>query len=511
MFSIINMELGKLVKSRLYVPTLVSLFIFVIVAMVIMYYKRSTDTDLFTLIYSIFAFNSDIFFPVVAIAFFSSVVTKEYQNKTIKLLVGSSIPRSNIILGKFFSAALSFLLLFFTVILTSFAVALLLSPEQVTYINFEDIGVANIFLRTVIAMISTAVFLISFGGFGYLLALWTKSQAVTMLISIGVLLFYVIVPIPEWFKEYSFIGKGSMFYTAVTLLEIPYLDIIKVILICLLYLLVFLISSVMYFQRLQIKEKGEGKLGTSRKWIISLLGLSFVIVIALISLNFFARENPSSKKSESMEEKISRLEKYTKDNKKDAKAHLELALYYYHNKEYDKSVSENKKALKLKPNDSLAWQRLGNTYVFQEKFEEAKKAREQVVKYVKEPSGWSYVTLSSLTVLDDPAAALEQSQKALEIAKGFEDARLGPFKSWVSTLKTYVDLIDKKQVGAAYVNLVTNNITLEKPLVLKYIDEALASGELSEEQKNRILDVQEKVRDFDFHLVNVTEDLGGEQ
>ncbi|WP_169823877.1 ABC transporter permease, partial [Bacillus marinisedimentorum] len=245
------MELGKLIKSRLYVPTLVSLFIFVIVAMVVMYYKRSTDTDLFTLIYSIFAFNSDIFFPVVAIAFFSSVVTKEYQNKTIKLLVGSPIPRSNIILGKFFSATLSFLLLFFTVILTSFAVALLLSPEQVTYINFKDIGVANIFLRTVIAMISTAVFLVSFGGFGYLLALWTKNQAVTMLISIGVLLFYVIVPIPEWFKEYSFIGKGSMFYTAVTLLEIPYLDIIKVILICLLYLLVFLISSVMYFQRLQ--------------------------------------------------------------------------------------------------------------------------------------------------------------------------------------------------------------------------------------------------------------------
>ncbi|WP_066174817.1 tetratricopeptide repeat protein [Bacillus marinisedimentorum] len=252
-------------------------------------------------------------------------------------------------------------------------------------------------------------------------------------------------------------------------------------------------------------------MGTSRKWIISLLGLSFVIVIALISLNIFARENPSSKKSESMEEKISRLEKYTKDNEEDAEARLRLALYYYHNNEYDKSVSENKKALKLKPNDPLAWQRLGNTYASQGKFEDAKQAREQVVKYQKEPAGWSYLSLSTLTVLDDPAAALEQSQKALEIAKGFKGARLGLYKSWVSTLKTYVELTDKNQVGAAYVNLVTNNLYLEKSLVLKYIDEALASGELNEEQKNRVLDVQEKVRDFEFDNVSVTEILDGEQ
>ncbi|QDP41964.1 ABC transporter permease [Radiobacillus deserti] len=255
MIEFTKIELYKILKSRQYISILSALIIFIIIAMLIMFFnKDKSEVDLFTLIYNVFAFNSDIFFPTVSIAFFSSIITKEFQDRTMKLLIGAKFSRKDLILGKFIAGAITFSLIFFTVVLIAFTLALILPIQSLTYLSYDQIGILNIFGRTILITLCTIIYLISYGGLSFLLALLIRNQAITMLCSIGLLIFYLLIPVPGWLTDYIFIGKGAVFYTAMSFLHLPYLEIIKTVLVCLLFLFVFLIISISYMRNLELKE-----------------------------------------------------------------------------------------------------------------------------------------------------------------------------------------------------------------------------------------------------------------
>lgn len=250
-----KIELYKIIKSKQYIFLVVSLFLFIIVALLFMFYNRDpNEINLFSLIYQVFAFNSDIFFPTVSIAFFSSIITKEFQDKTIKMVIGSVYTRQNIIIGKFLASSIVFSVAFLITVLTAFFIAYLLPISSIIYIDYEQLGTLNVFGRMMLITLSTLVFLISFGSFAFLVALIVRNQGLTMLIAIGLLMFYILIPSPDWLTDYIFIGKGVMFYTAFSFLEIPYLEAIKTVLVCILYLLTFIICSTIFFNRFELKD-----------------------------------------------------------------------------------------------------------------------------------------------------------------------------------------------------------------------------------------------------------------
>lgn len=227
MIEVIKIEMYKIYKSKSWIFSIILLSLIIIISFFTTYYAPQGNGNYALYIYYFFAINSRFLVEVLVITFFTPILVNEYSSKTIKILFASKFKREKIYLGKYIAAAICFVCLYLIMFMVYFIFS------AVFYISVNSIEqliislqLDNMLLRIIIILISECIYLISFGGLIFIISLVSKSKVLTFLISVVILIFYMLIPLPEWSYEYIFFRSGQA-YTTLAMSEFPIKEIFK--------------------------------------------------------------------------------------------------------------------------------------------------------------------------------------------------------------------------------------------------------------------------------------------
>lgn len=241
-----------------------------------------------------------------------------------------------------------------------------------------------------------------------------------------------------------------------------------------------------------------------RKKVLFFIIGSLVLLTSVITISII--QEKSKTPNQESKKVIAKINEYLETNEKDVNAHMEIGRLYFHEQQYEKAIKHYEKVIDIDPYNELAWHRMGNVYVFQNNFEDARKVRERVIEIESPRSASSLYYLSTIDLLFDPASALTHAKQALQIAKEDKTEKIELYQSWYRALKEFNNLTEKGEFAKAYLSLAYSGVTLEKPLWIAYLDQALNKHPIMEGvSREQLLELKEKILSYEANLVSLRE------
>ncbi|MBS4534637.1 ABC transporter permease [Clostridium sp. D2Q-14] len=252
MIEYIKLETYKIFKNKQWIAPLITLILFFGLSFYLNTQHPKENQHFFTYYYYIYAINNEIMFPISICIFFSSIYLNEYKLSTIKLLLGSKFERKYIFLGKFISGSIIIFLIFLilTIIYMLLAIVFFTGLDEAA-IGLTIINVPTLFGRMVIGFISNMFYLLSIASFVVLLIGFIKKQSIAVLTSLGIIIIYFFIPLPDMVDEYIFLN-GRFTYDALTLETLPLDRFIYPIGVSLVTILIFLGLGLLKFDKEEI-------------------------------------------------------------------------------------------------------------------------------------------------------------------------------------------------------------------------------------------------------------------
>lgn len=260
MLKIAKLEIYKLLRSKYYLKLLIPFTIFILFSTVMQYYtmlKKTGDINLFAIVHNVFVENGPFFLPIFSAVFFTDTIVNEFNQKTLSILFSSTISREEIFIGKFLGASVVLSIIFMGLLIISTIFASLVGDIENISIGFFAISYGEALIRILTIAVLTLLFLICVGSYVFLIGAITKNQLITIFILLLTILFNGIPflsyysTINTFIRKYSF-AKGLYIAHIFETYEIPYIDVLILIMIQLLHILIFIRVGMSVFKKRQI-------------------------------------------------------------------------------------------------------------------------------------------------------------------------------------------------------------------------------------------------------------------
>lgn len=252
MVEYIKLETYKIFKNKQWVVPLISLVLFFSLSFFTGTRLPKESQHFFVYYYYIYEVNNEILFPISICVFFSSIYLYDYKLSTIKLLLGSKFSRKNIFFGKFISGSIIifmiFLILFFIHVFIAFV---FFTKEVKIFAGFRRLKNWEIIFRMIVVFMTNMGYLLAIASYITLITSVIKKYSVAVLVSIGSIIAYTMIPIPQIITDNFFLNGRYVYYAMFG--DTWTLDIhLQRLSICFVTILIFLGLSTMLFEREEI-------------------------------------------------------------------------------------------------------------------------------------------------------------------------------------------------------------------------------------------------------------------
>ncbi|WP_356823076.1 ABC transporter permease [Guptibacillus hwajinpoensis] len=243
------MEFFKLYRSNQYIIYLILISGLIILSSFLSFFEPGDNTNFVRYFYYIFMVNGQYLFPIVVTLLYAGVITKEYREDTIKILYRCSYSKESIIWGKYLSSSL-FLLASFLLIIILYLIIVNFGFANINTISeaYYTKSILHSLFDLILIAFSYLSYILAYGSFVYFISILTKKIGLSILISFGTNIGIHFLGLPKWLIDHLFLYSYNV-YGVLSLLDVPYFEIIRINLVNVLTILIFLTFGTIVFKK----------------------------------------------------------------------------------------------------------------------------------------------------------------------------------------------------------------------------------------------------------------------